>query len=94
MFWTGEIQLVLLYKFIVDIIIVQLFLLLFSAAEHWRAYSEPEVMGIFFCDDGVHVTDGTGVSNYPTTLIFYKKIKDSANFVFWGSRKLTYTDVP
>lgn len=32
-------------------------------------------MGIFFCDDGVHVTDGTGVSNYPTTLIFYKKLK-------------------
>ena len=30
-------------------------------------------MDIFFCDNGVHVTDGTGVSNYPITLIFYKQ---------------------
>ena len=42
----------------VDIIIVQFFLLLFSAAEHCRTYSEKSCM-FFFCDG---MTDGTGVS--------------------------------
>lgn len=65
-FWSGEFHLALLY-FVryqtvihVDIIIVQFFLLLFSAAEHWRAYSEKSwIFSLLRRYD----SDGTGVCN-------------------------------
>ena len=44
----------------VDIVIVQFFLLLFSAAEHFRTYSEKSWMFSSFYDG---MTDGTCVSN-------------------------------